>query len=57
MFQEEHDQCIRGALYFACKKYGHVSREYPKRRAHIMGVEMGLEQEQELPSENDDAQQ
>ena len=51
MSQEEHDRCIRGALCFTCKEYGHMSRECPKRRARVMGAEMSLEPE--LPSGND----
>ena len=55
MSQEEHDQCIKGALCFTCKEYGHVSRECPKKRARIMGAEMSLEPEQ--LSGNGDAQE
>jgi len=56
MSQEEHDRCIRGALCFECKEYGHVSRECPKRRVRIteIGIEVGKE---EGPSGNDDAQE
>ena len=43
MSHEEHDRCIRGALCFTCKEYGHVSRECPRRRARIVGAEMSLE--------------
>jgi len=38
MSQEEHDRCIRGALCFTCKEYGHVSRECPKRRVRITEI-------------------
>ena len=55
MSEEEHDRCIRGALCFTCKEYGHVSRECPKRRTRVMGAEISLEPQ--LPSENDDAQE
>ena len=56
MSQEEHDQCIRGALCFTCKEYGHVSRECPKRRIRI--TEIGMERrEEEGPPGNDDTQE
>ena len=55
MPQEEHDRCIKGALCFTCKEYGHVSRECPKKRVRIMGAEMSLELER--LSGNDDAQE
>ena len=55
MFQEECNWYIRGALCFTCKEYRYVSRECPKKRTRIMGVEMDLEQEL-LPG-NDDVQE
>ena len=55
MSQEEHDRCIKGALCFTCKEYGHVSRECLKKRVRIMGAEMSLEPER--LSGNDDAQE
>ena len=56
MSQEEHDRCIKGALCFICKEYGHVSRECPKRRVRIteIGMELGKE---ERPVGNDDVQE
>ncbi|HXJ96582.1 MAG TPA: hypothetical protein VMT20_27400 [Terriglobia bacterium] len=57
MPQEEYDRCIRGALCFTCKEYGHVSKDCPKRRTRITGAEMSLSLGPELPSENDDAQE
>jgi len=55
MPQEEHDRCIKGALCFTCKEYGHVSRECPKKRTRVMGAEMSLGLEQ--LSGNDNAQE
>ena len=56
MSQEEHDRCIRGALCFMCKEYGHVSRECPKRRIRVAEIGMELGQG-ERASENDDTQE
>ena len=56
MFQEEHDRCIRGALCFTYKEYGHVSRKCPKRR--VRATEIGMERrEEEGPPGNNDAQE
>ena len=56
MSQEEHDRCIRGALCFTCKEYGHVRRECLKRRIRVAEIGMELGQG-ERASENDDARE
>jgi len=56
MSQEEHDRCIREALCFTCKEYGHVRRECLKRRIRVAEIGMELGQG-ERASENDDARE
>ena len=55
MSPEKHDQYIRQALWFTCKEYRHVGREYLKKRTRVMEDEMGLDQEP--LSGNDDIQE
>jgi hypothetical protein len=53
---EEHDRCMRSGLCFTCKEFGHLSKECPRKRVRIAGLEMELEH-QAQQAENDDAQE
>jgi hypothetical protein len=53
---EEHERCLKSGLCFNCKGQGHMSRDCPRKKVRIAGVEMELEMGAQQP-ENDEAQE